>query len=68
MNNENKAPQRQRKVKPPIMVDITKLHTPTGYAKLKGMSRANVYLHIDSGVIGPERVFVVDGQKLIAEE
>lgn len=65
MNNENKATQRAKK---PIMVDITKLHTPTGYAKLKGMSRANVYLQIESGSIASERVFEVDGQKLIAEE
>ncbi len=64
MINENKAPQRNKK---PVMVDITKLHTPTGYAKLKGMSRANVYLQIESGKIPAENVSPPDDQKLTSD-
>lgn len=61
---QNKAPQAKII---PQMVDITKLHTPSGYARLKDMSRANVYLQVNSGVITSDRVFVVDGQMLISE-
>ena len=64
MNKQNKAPQA---TKGPVMVDVTKLHTPTGYAKLMGQSRANIYLLINNGNIPPERVFKVDGQMLILE-
>jgi hypothetical protein len=66
MNNENKAPQRAKK---PVMVDITRLHTPSGYADLIGHSRANVYLMISSGNIQPENIFKLDGkQQLILED
>ena len=55
--------------KTPQMVDITRLHTPSGYADLIGHSRANVYLMISSGNIQPENIFKLDGkQQLILED
>lgn len=64
METKNKAPQATKK---PQMVDISKLHTPSGYARLTEQSRANVYLQVNSGKIPAEKVFDVDGQMLISE-
>ncbi len=50
------------------MVDINKLHTPSGYARLIGHSRANVYNIINGDKFPSENVFDVDGQQLILED
>jgi DNA invertase Pin-like site-specific DNA recombinase len=54
----------QSKIKPQL-IDISKLYTPTGYARRYGCSRAWVYKLIKSGEIEKDNVFYLDGVTLI---
>lgn len=65
MNKQNKAPQATII---PRMVDVSKLFTPVGYARHKGLSRQRIYAMIESGKIKSENVIHIDGGTLIVEE